>query len=49
MPHPEADEVDEARLLYVAMTRSTELLFLTCHSTSIFADKLGQFEDQVAG
>jgi len=29
IPHPEADEAEERRLLYVAMTRSTEFLYVT--------------------
>jgi superfamily I DNA/RNA helicase len=31
---------DEARLLYVAMTRATEYLELTCDRSSVFVNKL---------
>lgn len=36
LPDKHASKVDEAKLLYVAMTRSTEKLLLTCHQESEF-------------
>lgn len=44
MPCPKADEADEARVLYVAMTRATEKLFLTYHTGSKFTNQLRQSE-----
>jgi hypothetical protein len=40
MPCAGADEEDEARVLYVAMTRATEQLLLTYHSRSKFTNQL---------
>ena len=40
MPCKDADVADEARVLYVAMTRAIEQLFLTFHSNSEFTKKL---------
>jgi superfamily I DNA/RNA helicase len=40
MPHEKEDPHDEARLLYVAMTRAMDELVLTCHRKSAFAAKL---------
>lgn len=40
MPHPQEDPAQEARLLYVALTRATENALLTWHSESEFTRKL---------
>jgi ATP-dependent exoDNAse (exonuclease V) beta subunit len=41
MPHRYEESVEEeARLLYVAMTRATRQLVMTCGETSKFAGKL---------
>jgi len=40
MPHPREDVDSEARLLYVAMTRSMDRLVLTCHTESAFVVRL---------
>ncbi len=40
MPRDDADEVEEARLLYVAMTRATERLLLTHHDESAFTRRI---------
>ena len=40
MPMKEADEREEAKLLYVAMTRAMSLLLLTCHRESSFVARL---------
>jgi superfamily I DNA/RNA helicase len=40
LPHERFDERDEVRLAYVAMTRTTERLFLTYHRESGFAKRL---------
>jgi len=41
MPAEGSDQVGEAKLLYVAMTRSTEKLLITSHQRSEFVDQLG--------
>ncbi len=41
MPHEKEPPEDEARLLYVAMTRAMDHLLLTCHKDSAFAARLG--------
>jgi len=41
MPHEKEPPEDEARLLYVAMTRAMDHLLLTCHKESAFAARLG--------
>jgi len=41
MPLKSLDVVSEAKLLYVAMTRSTEKLLLTSHSETEFTQRLG--------
>ena len=40
MPQPHADPVDDAKLLYVAMTRATENLLITSHQQSAFLQQL---------
>jgi superfamily I DNA/RNA helicase len=40
MPYSEADAADEARLLYVGMTRATDELFMTASKDSEFARRL---------
>ncbi|TCI11422.1 DNA helicase II [Dyella soli] len=40
LPKPGKDEADEARLLYVAMTRATERLVLIHHEDSIFSQRI---------
>jgi superfamily I DNA/RNA helicase len=40
LPHPHETEADEARLAYVAMTRATQRLFLSCHRDSPFVRRL---------
>ena len=42
MPAPKSTEVDDARLLYVAMTRATNELLLTHHSDGVFTRDLTQ-------
>jgi len=42
MPVNGADSVNEAKLLYVAMTRSTEKLLLTSHRENEFTAQLTQ-------
>lgn len=42
MPGKQKDLVAEAKLLYVAMTRSTEKLLLTCHESSEFVQLLAE-------
>ncbi|MCX7893900.1 MAG: NERD domain-containing protein [Burkholderiales bacterium] len=41
MPYEKESPEDEARLLYVAMTRATDRLLLTSHKESAFAARLG--------
>ena len=40
LPHAKADEAAEARLLYVGMTRATEMLLITGHESRGFLEKL---------
>ena len=40
MPRPKDDEIAEARLLYVAMTRATERLVLIHHEDSVFSKRI---------
>ncbi|WP_424681774.1 3'-5' exonuclease [Frateuria sp. YIM B11624] len=51
LPKEGKDEVEEARLLYVAMTRATERLVLIHHDDSIFSkrirDAINQVQDQL--
>lgn len=52
MPGPHQSEAEEARLLYVAMTRALESLVLTHHSDSVFTVRmratLNQLQTQLA-
>lgn len=45
MPYKPEQEVDDARLLYVAMTRATENLVLTASKKSKFVEKWVEWED----
>jgi hypothetical protein len=49
LPKPGKDEVDEARLLYVAMTRATERLVLIHHEDSIFSQRIRHSINEVQG
>ena len=40
MPDKDVDVEDEARLLYVAMTRATSKLVMSCDRDSVFSEKL---------
>jgi superfamily I DNA/RNA helicase len=40
LPNAHEQESDEVRLAYVAMTRATERLILTCHRDSVFVRRL---------
>jgi superfamily I DNA/RNA helicase len=40
MPNSKGDPEDEARLLYVAMTRGMEELWLTCDRQSAFVERI---------
>jgi superfamily I DNA/RNA helicase len=40
LPHERFVEADEVRLAYVAMTRTTDRLFMTYHRESAFAKRL---------
>lgn len=40
LPHVHETEADETRLVYVAMTRATQRLFLSCHRDSLFVRRL---------
>ena len=42
MPGKQDDLASEAKLLYVAMTRSTDKLLLTCHKESDFVHMLAE-------
>lgn len=42
MPYKNADEADEGRVLYVAMTRATHELLLSFHTDSWFTQKLSE-------
>ena len=42
MPVRGCDTETEARLLYVAMTRSTDKLLVTAHKNSLFYDRMSQ-------
>ena len=46
MPYAKASAEEEARLLYVALTRSTERLLVTYHSDSQFTKQLAQLKIQ---
>ena len=40
MPYPDQDEREEAKLLYVAMTRAMDALLMTCHKESEFVTRI---------
>lgn len=40
MPYEKYDALEEARLLYVAMTRAVDRLIVTAHRSSLFAERL---------
>jgi superfamily I DNA/RNA helicase len=44
MPYKEEETADDARLLYVAMTRATEHLVMTASRNSVFVQRLRKFE-----
>ena len=44
MPYKEEEAADDARLLYVAMTRATEHLLMTASKNSVFVQRLSRFE-----
>ena len=52
LPKPGQSESDEARLLYVAMTRATERLLLIHHDDSVFSkrirDSINEVQAQLA-
>jgi superfamily I DNA/RNA helicase len=48
MPYKQDDSRDEARLLYVAMTRAMDELLLTCHRESAFVAQLDQARGRLA-
>ncbi len=45
MPYRAEQEADDARLLYVAMTRATERLVLTASKVSVFVQKWAEWEE----
>ncbi|RAO75306.1 3'-5' exonuclease [Dyella jiangningensis] len=49
LPKPGKDEADEARLLYVAMTRGTERLVMIHHEDSIFSQRIRNSINEVQG
>jgi hypothetical protein len=53
LPKPGQSEADEARLLYVAMTRATEHLLLIHHDDSVFSkrirDSINEVQEQLMG
>lgn len=49
LPHEGQREVDEARLLYVAMTRATERLVLIHHLDSVFSKRIRDSINEVQG
>ena len=44
MPYKEEESADDARLLYVGMTRATEHLMMTASQKSVFVQRLTRFE-----
>lgn len=48
MPHRDYDIHEEAKLLYVAMTRAMDKLLLTCSKDSQFVSRMQQVNDQAA-
>lgn len=49
LPKPGQSEADEARLLYVAMTRATERLLLIHHDDSVFSQRIRHSINEVQG
>ncbi|WP_049623545.1 3'-5' exonuclease [Frateuria defendens] len=49
LPKPGKDEAEEARLLYVAMTRATERLLLIHHDDSVFSQRIRASINEVQG
>jgi hypothetical protein len=49
LPKPGKDEAEEARLLYVAMTRATERLVMIHHDDSIFSQRIRVSINEVMG
>ncbi len=49
LPKPGQNEADEARLLYVAMTRATEHLLLIHHDDSVFSKRIRDSINEVQG
>ena len=49
LPKEGKDEAEEARLLYVAMTRATERLVLIHHDDSVFSKRIRDSINQVQG
>ena len=49
LPKPGKDEADEARLLYVAMTRATDRLVLIHHDESVFTKRIRDSINEVQG
>ena len=49
LPKPGKDEAEEARLLYVAMTRATERLVLIHHEDSVFSQRIRHSINDVQG
>ncbi|MFK2905510.1 NERD domain-containing protein [Dyella ginsengisoli] len=49
LPKPGKDETEEARLLYVAMTRATERLVLIHHEDSVFSQRIRNAINDVQG
>ena len=49
LPKPGQSEADEARLLYVAMTRATEHLLLIHHADSVFSKRIRDSINEVQG
>ncbi len=49
LPKPGKNEAEEARLLYVAMTRATERLVLIHHEDSIFSQRIRNSINEVQG
>jgi len=49
IPEPQQDEAEEARLLYVAMTRSTEQLLMIYHEDSVFTRRIRASINDVQG
>lgn len=47
-PPGEADPIEEARLLYVAMTRAMDVLLMTCHQESELVTRIKRARSQLA-